>query len=87
MTSDEISVLDRCLQLQNDGGGKVHAKVNREGPPITGNFADEWIIESHENLGIITLQLPTYGCLALLHPAVEHWEVERDDFLPLEQEE
>ena len=87
MTDDDISALDRCLKLQKDGGGKIHVKVNKDGPSITGNFADEWIISTLKNLGIITLQLPPHGCLALLHPAIEHWEVERNDFLPLDQEE
>jgi hypothetical protein len=85
--SEEPTALDRCLALQATGGGRVNVKLASDGPSIEGNFAEEWVIQHLENLGVLILDLPPHACFTLMHPGIEHWEGERQDFITLSEEE
>ena len=79
--------LQRCLELQNKGGGVVHITFEGEMDTLLLAFDEDWIKFSSEHLSTITLNLPTFGCLSLLHPQILEWEVERHDFNTMEESE
>lgn len=79
--------MEACLTLMNEGGGRVVVKYINDFESLQSAFHESWIVEHHQSLSMITIELPAHGCLSLLHPAIEYWEQERHDIRPLEDVE
>ena len=87
MSSSDGSAIDSCLALLSNGGGRVVVKYVDDFAFLKAAFHESWILEHHESLSMVSLDLPAHGCLSLLHPAIEYWELERKDIQPLEDVE
>ena len=83
----DLTPTDACLELMMNHGGRVVVKYKGEFEQLRLAFHEEWIIEHHTSLSMLTLDLPSHGCLSLLHPLIEFWEQERDDIQPLGENE
>ena len=83
-TTDEVLA---CQQLMAQNGAKVIAKYTGDYEEISNVFDESWVVEHHESLSMLTLVLPPHGCFSLMHPAIEFWELERRDIVPLEDSE
>ena len=87
MSTSEGSTVESCLALLSDGGGRVVVKYVDDFASLQAVLHESWIVEHHQSLSMITLELPAHGCLSLMHPAIEYWERERHDIRPLEDVE
>lgn len=83
----DLTPTEACLELMMNKGGRVVVKYNGDFEQLRLAFHEEWIIEHHTSLSMLTLDLPSHGCLSLLHPLIEFWEQERDDIQPLGENE
>jgi hypothetical protein len=84
---DKNTAFQACHELMLKNGGRVVAKYSGDFDNISIAFHQSWLVEHHEALSMITLELPSYGCYSLMHPAIEFWEIERYDIQPLEESE
>ena len=60
--------LEACLSLFKDGGGCVNLQYEGSVEEIEGLFEPDWVVAHHENLSMMTVELPTTGCFSLLTP-------------------
>jgi hypothetical protein len=74
-----------CLELLQQGGGVVNVVYTGSFESLEPAFHPDWIQLHHDTLSMLTLNLPAYGCLSLLHPQITFWEVERNDFKTQEE--
>ena len=88
MHSDSLETkFQSCLSLFEDGGGVVNIQFSGEFNDVSTAFDPSWILTHHESLSMMTVQIPSHGCFSLLHPNIVYWEVDRNDFMPLEESE
>ena len=86
MEADALQLqLQRCLDLQNGGGGRVVVHYDPEVFTVNASTHPSWIVEHHEMLNTMTLDVPSHGAFCLMHPGVLAWEMDRDDFRPMEE--
>ena len=83
----DSEAFQRCMKLFTDGGGVVNLQYAESFKVMQRLFPEDWIMMHHESLAMITVKLPPSGCFSLLHPNISFWELERDDFYPLEENE
>ena len=50
-------------------------------------FDSSWIVREMSLLSMLTVEIPKHGSFSLLHPGVIFWEENREDILPLLEEE
>ena len=78
---------DACLLLFNSGGGCVNIKYSGSFDVIQNLFETRWILAHHENLSMLTVELPSWGCFSLMHPNITMWELDKHDIYPSEEDE
>lgn len=76
--------LQRCMGLCDSGGGRVVVHYNPDVFSVESSIDTNWLVEHHEALCTMTLDVPSHGAFALMHPGVLAWELDRNDFRPLE---
>ena len=74
-----------CLDLLHRGGGVVNVVYTGSFESLEPVFHPDWIQQHLVTLSMLTLDLPAYGCLSLLHPQITFWEIERNDFKTQEE--
>ena len=79
--------LEACLSLFKGGGGSVNLQYDGSVEEIEGLFESDWVVAHHENLSMMTVELPTIGCFSLLHPNIIMWELDKHDLHPSEENE
>ena len=79
--------LEACLSLFKDGGGCVNLQYEGSVEEIESLFEPDWVVAHHENLSMMTVELPTTGCFSLLHPNIIMWELDKYDLHPSEENE
>ncbi|MDC3064290.1 hypothetical protein OA172_00135 [Euryarchaeota archaeon] len=78
---------EACLSLFRNGGGCVNLQYEGPFEEIEGLFKSDWVVAHHENLCMMTVELPSIGCLSLLHPNIIIWELDKHDIHPSEENE
>ncbi len=76
-----------CLKILNKGGGIFNVKFDSNQYVVSDIFDSSWIVREMSLLSMLTVEIPKHGSFSLLHPGVIFWEENREDILPLLEEE
>lgn len=76
--------LRRCMDLQLGGGGRVVLQYDSNLFAVDDAIHPTWLVEHHEDLNTMTLEVPSHGAFSLMHPGVVVWELDREDYRTME---